>query len=61
METETLVPQQEQTSDESAPALLPWSTPRLMRLNKAADDTRKLYYPTEVGYVTLYHGSFGVS
>jgi len=61
METETLVPHQEQTTDETAPALRPWSMPRLMRLNKAADDTSKLSYPIEVGYVTLYHGSFGVS
>ena len=41
METETLVPQQEQTTEEDAPALLPWTTPRLQRLNQAANKTDK--------------------
>ena len=41
METATLVPQQEQTTEENAPALRPWSTPRLQRLNQASRDTEK--------------------
>ena len=43
METETLVPQQEQTTEETAPALRPWSTPRLMRLTGDASEKHIWY------------------
>ena len=42
METAIFVPQQEQTTEETAPALRPWTTPRLQRLNQAASETDKI-------------------
>ena len=46
METTTLVPQQEQSADENTPALRPWTTPRLMRLN--GDQSDKPFHDSEV-------------
>jgi len=59
METETLVPQQEQITDEIAPILRPWTTPRLQRLNKAADETGKITAYLEKHFT--FSTSFGPS
>ena len=45
METTTLIPQQEQTTEESAPALRPWTTPRLQHLD-VPDETDGTGLPT---------------
>jgi len=51
MEIEILVPQQEQTTEETAPALRPWITPRLQRLsgNDAAKPWSPSWETTESG------------
>jgi len=53
---ETLVPQQEQTTDETASALRPWTTPRLQRLNGDHAEAVKSWGPFET-----FEGSVGPS
>ena len=50
METTTLIPQQEQTTEESAPALRPWTTPRLQRLD-IPDETDAVVDPGSGFYI----------
>jgi len=47
METDTLVPQQEQSADETASALRPWTTPRLQYLSGSDSAKIKGSFPTE--------------
>jgi len=61
MGTATLVPQQEQTTEETAPALRPWSTPRLQRLNHAAETTHKTLFVVESSVHTSYQVGPSVS